>query len=108
MIVRGGPPLLLAEVCEELGVREPLLVASPRWDKLELPILPSARWSEVPSARVDEAADLAGDGIVAIGGGRAGDPRQAISAAGGGSLPVLPPTDAGGGRRPRFRVLAPA
>ena len=108
MIVRWGPLLLLAEVCEELGVREPLLVASPRWDKLELPILPSARWSEVPSARVDEAADLAGDGVVAIGGGSAIDLGKAISATARIPLVSVPTTYAGAEWTPYFGVRDPA
>jgi len=107
MIVRWGPLLLLAEVCAELGVREPLLVASPRWDKLELPILPSARWSEVPSARVDEAADLAGDGVVAIGGGSAIDLGKAVSAAIGRPLVSLPTTYAGAEWTSYFGVRDP-
>ena len=28
----------LADACAEAGVRSPLLVASPRWDGLELPV----------------------------------------------------------------------
>jgi len=107
VIVRWGPLLLLAEVCGELGIREPLLVASPRWDTLELPILPSARWSEVPSARVDEAADLAGDGVVAIGGGSAIDLGKAISASTGLSLVSVPTTYAGSEWTSYFGVRDP-
>ncbi|MFL5912931.1 MAG: iron-containing alcohol dehydrogenase family protein [Gaiellaceae bacterium] len=107
MIVRWGPLLLLAEVCDEAGVREPLLVASPRWDKLELPIRPAARWSEVPSARVDEAAELARDGVVAIGGGSAIDLGKAISAAARVPLVSVPTTYAGAEWTPYFGVRDP-
>src|SRR5581483_3452614 len=107
VMVRWGPLLLLAEVCDELGVREPLLVASPRWDKLELPILPSARWSEVPSARVDEAAHLARDGVVAIGGGSAIDLGKAISATARVPLVSVPTTYAGAEWTPYFGVRDP-
>src|SRR5262249_48624886 len=79
VIVRWGPLALVAEVCDELGVGSPLLVASPRWDDLELPLDSSSRWSEVPSANIGEAASLAGDGIVAIGGGSTIDLGKAIS-----------------------------
>jgi maleylacetate reductase len=107
MIVRWGPLLLLSEVCEELGVREPLLVASPRWDTLELPIEPAARWSEVPSARVDEASDLARDGVVAIGGGSAIDLGKAISATARVPLVSVPTTYAGAEWTTYFGVRDP-
>jgi maleylacetate reductase len=80
VIVRWGPVALVAEVLAELEVREPLLVAGPRWDDLDLPIEPLARWSEVPSHRVEEAAMLARDGVVAVGGGSTIDLGKAISA----------------------------
>jgi maleylacetate reductase len=95
VIVRWGPLSLLAEVCDELGVRAPLLVASPRWDALELPVQPSARWTEVPSARIEEAASPAGDGVVALGGGSAIDLGKAISAAARRPLVSVPTTYAG-------------
>jgi maleylacetate reductase len=107
VIVRWGPLLLLAEVCDELGIREPLLVASPRWDTLELPIRPSARWTEVPSARVDEAAGLARDGVVAIGGGSAIDLGKAISATARVPLVSVPTTYAGAEWTPYFGVRDP-
>jgi len=58
VIVRWGLDAL-PEVCAAAGVRSPLLVASPRWDGLELPLQPAARWREVPSDRVGEAAEAA-------------------------------------------------
>jgi maleylacetate reductase len=95
MIVRWGLGSL-AEACAAVGVASPLLVASPRWDELALPIEPAARWSEVPSDRVGEAVAAArdADGVLAVGGGSAIDLGKAISAAG---LPLVsvPTTYAG-------------
>jgi maleylacetate reductase len=95
VIVRWGPIWLLAEVCDELGMREPLLVASARWDALELPFEPAARWHEVPSIRVDEAAETARDGVVAVGGGSAIDLGKAISATAKVPLVSVPTTYSG-------------
>ena len=95
MIVRWGPISLLAEVCDELGMRESLLVASTRWDALELPLEPAARWHEVPSIRVEEAAATARDGVVAVGGGSAIDLGKAISATAKVPLVSVPTTYSG-------------
>jgi alcohol dehydrogenase class IV len=95
VIVRWGPLDLVAEVCDELGVRAPLLVASPRWSELELRVAPSARWEEVPSVRVEDAASLPADGVVAIGGGSAIDLGKAISATAKVPLVSVPTTYAG-------------
>jgi maleylacetate reductase len=96
MIVRWGLDTL-PEVLAELGVRSPLLVAGPRWDALELPLEPHARWTEVPSHRIDDAAAQAraGDGVVALGGGSAVDLGKAISAAAEIPLVSIPTTYAG-------------
>ena len=94
MIVRWGVDAL-PEVCAAAGVHEPLLVASTRWDALELPLEPAARWREVPSQRIDEAATEAGGGVVAVGGGSAIDLGKAISAAAGVPLVSVPTTYAG-------------
>jgi len=91
MIVRWGLDAL-PEVCAEAGVDAPLLVASPRWD---LPIDALARWSEVPSERIDEAAAQAEGGVIAVGGGSAIDLGKAISAAVGVPLVSVPTTYAG-------------
>lgn len=91
MIVRWGLSAL-PEVCVEAGVSSALLVASPRWD---LRIDARARWSEVPSHRVDEAAAQAGGGVIAVGGGSAIDLGKAISAAAGVPLVSVPTTYAG-------------
>jgi maleylacetate reductase len=95
VIVRWGPLDLVAEELGELGIAEPLLVASERWESLELPFAPGARWSEVPSVRVEEASELARDGVVAIGGGSAIDLGKAISAAARVPLISVPTTYAG-------------
>ncbi|HET7145816.1 MAG TPA: iron-containing alcohol dehydrogenase [Gaiellaceae bacterium] len=91
MIVRWGLDAL-PDVCREAGVHEPLLVASPRW---ELPIAAAARWSEVPSHRIDDAAAQTGGGVIAVGGGSAIDLGKAISAAAGVPLVSVPTTYAG-------------
>jgi maleylacetate reductase len=96
VIVRWGLETL-PEVLVEVGVRSPLLVAGPRWDSLELPVEPHARWPEVPSHRIDDAAALArgGDGVVALGGGSAIDLGKALSAAADLPLVSVPTTYAG-------------
>ena len=91
MIVRWGLDAL-PEVCAEAAVTEPLLVASPRW---QVPIDAHARWSEVPSHRIDEAAAQAGQGVVALGGGSAIDLGKAISEAAGVPLVSVPTTYSG-------------
>jgi maleylacetate reductase len=91
VIVRWGLDAL-PEVCAEAGVTSPLLVASARWD---VPIDAHARWSEVPSERVDEAAAQAGGGVIAVGGGSAIDLGKAISAAADVALVSVPTTYSG-------------
>jgi maleylacetate reductase len=91
VIVRWGLAELPA-VCVEAGVEAPLLVASPRWD---LPIDAVARWTEVPSQRVEEAAAHAAGGVIAVGGGSAIDLGKAISATAGVALVSVPTTYAG-------------
>jgi maleylacetate reductase len=87
----------LADACAEAGVRSPLLVASPRWDGLELPVDQHGHWSEVPSDRIDLAAAEArhGDGILAVGGGSAIDLGKALSAAAELPLVSVPTTYSG-------------
>ncbi len=91
MIVRWGLDAL-PELCGEAGIEAPLLVASPRWD---VPIDARARWTEVPSDRIDEAAAQAAGGVVALGGGSAIDLGKAISAAAGVPLVSVPTTYSG-------------
>jgi maleylacetate reductase len=91
MIVRWGLGELPGALAE-LGIERPLLVASPRWDlELEAP----AHWTEVPSERIAEAAQVAGDGVVAVGGGSAIDLGKAISAEAGVPLVSVPTTYSG-------------
>jgi maleylacetate reductase len=108
MIVRWGLDSL-PEACAEAGVSSPLLVASPRWDALELPVEPAARWQEVPSDRIAEAVAAArgGDGVLAVGGGSAIDLGKAISAATGLPLVSVPTTYAGAEWTTYFGVRDP-
>jgi maleylacetate reductase len=96
LIVRWGLADL-PDVFDELGIRSPLLVAGPRWDDLPLPVTPHARWSEVPSHRIDEVAARAkaGDAVLAVGGGSAIDLGKAVSAAAELPLVSVPTTYAG-------------
>ena len=91
MIVHWG----LAELPDVLGklrILRPLLVASERW---QIDVGAVARWSEVPTDRVGAAAQLAGDGVVAVGGGSAIDLGKAISAEADVPLVSVPTTYAG-------------
>ena len=106
MIVRWGLrelPLVLAE----LRIARPLLVASERWSDRQVPIRAAARWSEVPSERVAEAAESAGDGIVAVGGGSAIDLGKAISSEADLPLVSVPTTYAGAEWTPYFGIRDP-
>jgi len=96
VIVRWGL-VALPEVCAAAGVSSPLLVASSRWDELELPLEPAAHWRDVPSDRIAAvAAEAAGaGGIIAVGGGSAVDLAKAVSAETGLSLVSVPTTYAG-------------
>jgi maleylacetate reductase len=85
----------LPDVLGELGIARPLLIASPRWWNQSLPLEPAARWHEVPSTRIGDAAALVGDGVVALGGGSAIDLGKAVSAEAGVPLVSIPTTYAG-------------
>jgi maleylacetate reductase len=107
VIVRWG----LAElpgVLGELGVQEPLLVASDRWTGTGLGIRPRARWTEVPSEQVAAASAHAGDGVVAVGGGSAIDLAKAVSAEADVPLISVPTTYAGAEWTSFFGIRDPA
>lgn len=108
MIVRWGLDSL-PDACAEAEVSSPLLVASARWASLELPVEPAARWSEVPSARLREAVEVAqgADGVLVVGGGSAIDLGKAISAATGLRLVSVPTTYAGAEWTSYFGVRDP-
>ena len=106
MIVRWGLrqlPLVLAE----LRIGHSLLVASERWANTNLGVRPAARWSEVPSDRIADAAEHAGDGVVAVGGGSAIDLGKAISAEADVPLVSVPTTYAGAEWTPYFGIRDP-
>jgi maleylacetate reductase len=99
----------LPEACAEAGVSSPLLVASPRWGALELPVEAVAHWREVPSDRVADAVVAArgADGVLAVGGGSALDLGKAISAATDLPLVSVPTTYAGAEWTSYFGVRSP-
>jgi maleylacetate reductase len=108
VIVRWGLEML-PEACAEAGVSSLLLVASPRWDSLGLRVEPAARWREVPSDRIGDAAAAArdADGLLALGGGSAIDLGKAISAETGLPLVSVPTTYSGAEWTSYFGVRDP-
>jgi len=103
VIVRWGLREL-PNVLAELRIARPLLVASDRWSDANVDIRPAARWTEVPSTRIGDAAEHAGDGVVALGGGSAIDLGKAISAEGEVPLVSVPTTYAGAEWTPYFGI----
>lgn len=98
MIVRWG----LGEVgplLAELGCRRPLLVTTPRFESVDVPV--ERRFAgvrpHVPAETVAAAVEAAtaADGLVALGGGSAIDTGKAVSAATGLPLVAVPTTYAG-------------
>jgi alcohol dehydrogenase class IV len=82
VIVRWGLGELGATLAE-VGIGRPLVIASERWRRLEVPHV--AWFAEVPSVHVDVPGDV--DGVLAIGGGSAIDTGKHTSAETG--LPVV-------------------
>ncbi|MDX6448810.1 MAG: maleylacetate reductase [Gaiellaceae bacterium] len=105
MIVRWGLEELPG-VLRELGIERPFLVASERWDGVDLGVEPVGRWREVPSDRVGEAAVRASgaDGVLALGGGSAIDLGKAVGVEAGLPLVSVPTTYAGAEWTPFFGV----
>ncbi len=105
MIVRWGLGELPA-LLGELGIERALLISSPRFAELELPV--ATRFTGVrrhaPVDVVAAASDAAGeaDGLVALGGGSAIDAAKAVSAAKGLRLVAVPTTYAGSEWTPYF------
>jgi maleylacetate reductase len=106
VIVRWGLSEL-PTVLRKLTIGRPLLVASERWRDQELGVEPAARWGEVPSERIAEAAQVAGDGVVALGGGSAIDLGKAISAEADVPVVSVPTTYAGAEWTPYFGIRDP-
>jgi maleylacetate reductase len=88
---------------DELGSERPFLVASPRW---EPPVEVVGRWSEVPSDRIEEAAQATegADALLAVGGGSAIDLAKAISVETGLPVVSVPTTYSGAEWTPSFGV----
>jgi len=93
----------LPGLLDELGSKRPFLVASPRW---EPPVEVVGRWSEVPSDRIDEAAQATegADALLALGGGSAIDLAKAISVETGLQVVSVPTTYSGAEWTPSFGV----
>ena len=94
MIVRWGLDELDG-LLAELGIERPFVLATERWDELQLP--GGERWSDVPTDRIAEvtAAAADADGLLAVGGGSAIDLGKAVSAESGLPLVSVPTTYSG-------------
>lgn len=106
MIVRWGLAKL-PKVLGELGIEEPLLVASERWASTNLGVRTVARWTEVPSDQVAAAAEHVGDGVLAVGGGSAIDLGKAVSVEAGVPVVSVPTTYSGAEWTPFFGIRDP-
>jgi maleylacetate reductase len=106
VIVRWGVGTLPG-VLRELQIEQPLLVASERWAGTNLGVGTASRWTEVPSDQIAAAADQAGDGVLAVGGGSAIDLGKAISAEADVPLVSVPTTYAGAEWTPFYGIRDP-
>jgi maleylacetate reductase len=102
VIVRWGIDQL-ASLLGELGIEQPFLVASERWDGAGLP--GAVRWTEIPSHRI--AVPETVDGVLAVGGGSAIDTAKAASAASGLPLVSVPTTYSGSEWTESFGIREP-
>jgi maleylacetate reductase len=93
----------LPAVLDELGLARPLLVASKRWDGLDLPHV--ARWAEIPSDRIEVPGEA--DSLLAVGGGSAIDTAHHASAQTGLPVVSVPTTYSGAEWTPTFGVRSP-
>jgi alcohol dehydrogenase class IV len=103
VIVRWGLDRL-NDVLGEVGVARPLVVASSRWDALDLPA--AERWSEIPSHRIEVPQGV--DGVLAVGGGSAIDTAKSASSATGLPLVSVPTTYSGAEWTPTYGVRDPS
>jgi maleylacetate reductase len=102
VIVRRG----LAElptVLAELSAERPLLVASARWAALDVP--QAARWTEVPSHRIEVPPEA--DSLLAVGGGSAIDTAKFASSQTGLPVVSVPTTYSGAEWASTFGVRSP-
>src|SRR5256885_13102726 len=97
----------LPAVLADRRIARPLLVASDRWANRSLGVRSAARWTEVPSDQVAAAAEHAGDGVVAVGGGSAIDLGKAISAHADVPVISVPTTYSGAEWTPYFGIRDP-
>jgi maleylacetate reductase len=94
----------LPEVLAEAGIERPFLIASPRWAELDLPDH-VARWSEVPSHRVEVPAEA--DGILSVGGGSTIDTAKYASAQSEKPVVHVPTTYSGAEWTTHYGIRSP-